>query len=837
LIGRNTPIRVKVTYGSDVFVRFVGEVTSWPSRWDVSERDIWVPVTASGILRRLGQGSKPVRSTMYRYLSKLSGTVPVASWSLEDGPLSTVGAPMYGTDSMKAFVGTHPSGAVITYPEWGSGVLAPWLSPVVSRSGNAGLSILWAAVSMPTFTNQWAVDFVYASSTGAATSAVDINPSYLGGALGWPQLTLDPENETVAVSFDGSPETTTAIPGLLFDGLAHHVRWHATQDGADIDWTVYVDGIVRQTGTEVTATLAAVTTLGLTAAAQNGADIALGYVSVWTSPAAVADSAEAALGYVGEFALDRFERLCLEAGLPFDSIAAPSALMGPERPGPFLQGIRDAEATDQGFLFETRGQLGLAFRANASRYNQAPVALDYTNLSSPFDPEPDDRSIRNDIEVKRRNGGASGAHTELTTGSLSTQDPPDGVGRYDDSTTVDAYSEDQLEHIASWRLHVGTWDAERYPRVKVDLASPNNASIVAAVAGLDCQDLITIDNLPAWLPPETCELLIEGYTENIGLYTWDFTFNTSPAGPYNVVGVNALLSHELHTAMNTSVTSADIATTTTGQPLLATSGLGSGYSITIGAEELQVTAVAASTITFGATGTASSGSSGSRTPALPTSSASGNLILIFASTRNSGTGTVDTPTNWTRLPIFPVGANCQVFGRIYDGVWTMPTITYTSGSANEDTIAQSMRLAGKWHSVANIVIGAAAKLNASAANIAYPDLPKPQADDSIILYFAWKQDDYTSIVGPGTEIQEASSTAGNDASQSWAYTIQTTAAAIAPGVFTPTGGASAISRGAIAALRCDYQTATVTRSINGVTASHSAADAVTATRPMRYGLI
>jgi hypothetical protein len=56
-------------------------------------------------------------------------------------------------------------------------------------------------------------------------------------------------------------------------------------------------------------------------------------------------------------------------------------------------------------------------------------------------------------------------------------------------------------------------------------------------------------------------------------------------------------------------------------------------------------------------------------------------------------------------------------------------------------------------------------------------------------------------------------------------------------VFTVTAGTTAISRGAVVALRCDYQTATVTRSTNGITASHAAGDDVTATRPMRWALI
>ena len=60
---------MRVRVGDDV--RAVGEVSSWPSTWDLSGSDVWVPVTASGILRRLGQGASPLQSPYVRWV--LSG--------------------------------------------------------------------------------------------------------------------------------------------------------------------------------------------------------------------------------------------------------------------------------------------------------------------------------------------------------------------------------------------------------------------------------------------------------------------------------------------------------------------------------------------------------------------------------------------------------------------------------------------------------------------------------------------------------------------------------------------------------------------------------------------
>lgn len=243
------------------------------------------------------------------------------------------------------------------------------------------------------------------------------------------------------------------------------------------------------------------------------------------------------------------------------------------------------------------------------------------------------------------------------------------------------------------------------------------------------------------------------------------------------------------------------------------------YEFTPGvANYYRVRAIRDDAISFIAAGTASTGSSGSRTPGAPAGIAAGDLVLILASTRNSGTGTVADITNWTELG---VTGNFRLFGRIYDGVWSMPTVTFTGGAANEDTIAQS---AAFRNAALTPAVAASVQLNGSAQNIAHPAL-NVDDDNRLLLACGWKQDDYTSVAplsAPATwsEIQEASSTAGNDASQIWDYLIQTTEADVSAGSFVVTGGASAISRSIILAFEhAEYvteQTANTTPEITGI---------------------
>jgi len=182
-------------------------------------------------------------------------------------------------------------------------------------------------------------------------------------------------------------------------------------------------------------------------------------------------------------------------------------------------------------------------------------------------------------------------------------------------------------------------------------------------------------------------------------------------------------------------------------------------------------------------------------PALPGSLVVGDLMVLHASIRNSGTGTVNTPSGWT--PMLSSG-NVALFGRRYQAGDAAPTVSFTGGVANATIMAKIMA----WRRADLSVASAPTPLlNSSAQNVAYPAL-NPAADGLLILAGGWKQDAWTSVapLATMTELQDAPSTLGDDASSVLDYVIQTTAANIAAGSFTVTGGISAISRGWIMAI-------------------------------------
>lgn len=164
------------------------------------------------------------------------------------------------------------------------------------------------------------------------------------------------------------------------------------------------------------------------------------------------------------------------------------------------------------------------------------IALDYQggHISPPFEPVPDDEGVTNDVTASRQDGGE--AHYVKRVGPLNVNDPaddPDGIGVYDGGdVTVNVARDVQLPDQASWRVHLGTVDEERYPLVHIDLAA--NPELADEMTELGLGDLMTIANPPEWLPPDAIRLIVEGGTETIGQYDWDVELNASPGAPWQV---------------------------------------------------------------------------------------------------------------------------------------------------------------------------------------------------------------------------------------------------------------------------------------------------------------
>jgi hypothetical protein len=590
-IGRNTPIRVRV----GASVRFLGEVAAWPTKWDAPGKDVYLTLEAAGIMRRLGQGNAPAPSAPRTFLLAAD---PTAYWPLEDGPQTVQAGAAAGTGSGPVQLVGRPAPSV-----WGQGALASWLPGVAKIEPKDAGSTLQAAVEQPDFVDTWTFDFMRSGGYSATAGNTVFGVRWGDGVdLESTGITFDALNAEIDLTVGFSTIATEAVDPSLWDDNPHHVRLTATQDGADIDYEVFIDGVSVLTVTDTSETLEQARSVQAAISITTEKALATGHWAVYADPPALADAVAAAFGHPGEAAGRRVERICSEQGIPFVDVGDldDTAPMGPQAAVPPLELLREAAQADHGLLYESRVQLGLEYRTRADLQNQTPaLTADYSDKVFHGLPEPvdDDRFTRNDVTAKRPNSGE--ARAVLEAGALSTADPPDGVGTYDTSVTVNAAGDGFLPDHAGWLLNLGTVDQARFPRLAFRLnAVP---AIADTIAGLDLGDLVRITNLPAWLPPDDVDVLVQGTEETLASHMRDVELSTAPATPYTVAEYEEAAGDatkydtqgsELDEALDTTETGVDVATTQ--GPLWTTDDDETPFDVIIGGERMTVTDISGS---------------------------------------------------------------------------------------------------------------------------------------------------------------------------------------------------------------------------------------------------
>lgn len=502
--------------------RLHAEVSSWPPRSDLSGKDLYVPIEASGILRRLGQGQKALASTLAR---RLPGQGPVAYWPMEDGQ----GA----VQAYSPIVGCAP--LPVTGFTFAQDDTCPGSAPLPVIADGAIM-----AGPVPTYTSTasgWLVSLIYQLDAPASSLQPWLSFRTAGTAAG---LVVRSTGTTIAI--DGYDAAGTQIisevfinPDTFGPGRWWRFDFSAQQNGGVVDYHVgwvEVDGTGSSYDWSTAGSIGNVVAFD-TAFGPDFSGMKIGHLAVFpSSDLNVWGGSDN--GFGSEFASDRLARLGSEESVPITATYAPTR-MGPQRPATLLTLLAECEAADGGVLYEDRERLELRYRARRSFYTQ-PVALtlDYTSgrhVAPPLEPVDDDQNVRNDRTVNRIRGSA--ARAVLETGPLSIQAPPLGVGIYDDSVDLNLHTDSQVEQIAAWALHLGTWDEARYPSVHINLAAA--PELIPAVLALDLGDRIQITNPPPWLPPGPIDLIVEGWSETLSPpSTWDIVLNCSPAGPWNV---------------------------------------------------------------------------------------------------------------------------------------------------------------------------------------------------------------------------------------------------------------------------------------------------------------
>ena len=588
-IGRNTQLRVSVDNGENKNYRFWGEVTAWPEDWDGTDTDVWVDVEAAGILRRLNQGTTPLHSTMYRGLTSAATTAPVAYWPCEDlsqatsvasaiggTPMSLVGSPSLGADTGFACSAPLPTmnngslvGTIPTYTVTGQSQVRFLLYLPTAPPDGTQLVKVRATGSVP----YWVV--AYGTGGGLAIKGIDT------------------DGLTVLCN--------SGAVGFGVDGQRIRVSMELTQNGANVNYTINTTSVTTGSVLTFGGTFSSQTVGQFTAITvcpgQTLADGVLGHISVQSDVTSAFDLAGQVTAFIGETVNSRIARLCSEEGVNYTSVGTQSSdTMGPQLPAKFLDLIQECVDVDQGVLFERETAFGLAYKARASLYNQsARLTLSYPGhqLAAIPRPVPDDQNVRNDITVSRPSG--SSAHASLDVGALSTLPPPNGVGVYQDTPTLNVEFDNDLQQHAAWRVHLGTVDEPRYPAISINMAHPAVAPLRDDALRVLFGARVAVTSPPSRLGGDISQLVI-GIPETLTHFEHRLTFVCQPESPYRVAtlddttyGLPDTGGSTLADDMTPTSTTVRVATTSPASPLWTVDPAQFPFDVTVTGEQMTVT--------------------------------------------------------------------------------------------------------------------------------------------------------------------------------------------------------------------------------------------------------
>lgn len=620
LLGRNTPLRVSM----DGNVRAVVEVASWKPRWERNADGvdvIEVDVEADGILRRLGQGQKPLRTALERVMT---ANTPVAWWPLLDPEGSTSAASALPGGVSMGFDSNMRPGEVAGTELLGEGLSPEWCAGNGTTISGTAYGTLIGAVA-----GEFTIDFWLYAGMGHTSitdfGGVALSGTTLPGSACYFRVLNSAIDATNMFSFtfglgdvNGSPETVFSQE--ILRGRWTHIRCVASQNGGNIDMELFQDGVSKDTDTYAGATLGtptAITLGGFDSDANALASLSFRHLMFWATDAAP-DVAGAGAGFAGEAAGERFLRLCGEENVSATVLGdeTDTELMGPQTASTLLGLLQECASVDMGLLFEPRDSLGLTYRTRLDMINTDPVVdLTYGCLMPGLQPTDDDRYVRNDVTAKTPDGESSArvVIADDDAHHLTTQQPPTGVGTYDESITLNTYSAARLPFLAGWHAHIASWKAQRFPRLTMELAKPiftGDAGLTADLVAADLGDVLSVDTTgaPGWVNTNPLDVRLLGYTEELSQFLWRFAANATPAGAYEsgIIGASAGGTdvRGARISTNRSTLAEDLTTTETGVDVASVGILwttnaahfnvalnGGGLFVIVGGEVMRVTAI------------------------------------------------------------------------------------------------------------------------------------------------------------------------------------------------------------------------------------------------------
>lgn len=523
------------------------EIAELPPRWDLSRQDQWVPISARGITRRLGQGRKSLESPTRLYFESFSSSLkmyaPLESFENDGNTVPNVVGGGVTARSRNLQLGTPDATGTLAMPG-----IAGYAEFTETDSYLIVKAIPGATAGIWSYFNFFRVPALPSADT--VLYQVDASGSIvqwrvilqLDGAIrleGWTGFGVRAINQATGMYPIGS---------IIPTGSWVAANLYVFDNGSTITWALNY----HRPGTTNFYSNAGSTagTVGACLGAQyysnsiltTAGNLSVAHALIYPGdlPFVSADFYRAAYAYIGEECIARWLRVGGNAGILVNTtgFAADSKPMGAQTMDKTLDLMEEAAEVDVSFHMEERDLGALNLRTRESLYNQVPIKLDIDvgHLTEPLEPTDDDQLTRNYVTVKRPNGGS---YTSIQTdGPLNVnppEDDPDGVGVYDEAPEINYFTDAQLKSAANFRRSRGTQDVIRYPSMKIDLNSEcydDDPLLTAAVLALDTGDIVEVTNPEVGYDPIL--QMVFGYDEFVDQYDYGLTFNTKPADVFTV---------------------------------------------------------------------------------------------------------------------------------------------------------------------------------------------------------------------------------------------------------------------------------------------------------------